>query len=163
MTQTKQNNKKDVSEVFLERLEALDAGDQARLKRNAGNRLAEARGALGTFYNLLPPGVPTYHEEIYFLVATLYPWAEGGGEGNIGASLRRARNKDNAKGLDRRVEILLDADEAQLAFRLRQTVRFLQSNRIAIDWRQLLKDLLSWNTSQRFVQQRWARSYFVEP
>lgn len=153
----------DKIETFFERLERLDAGGRARLKRNAGNPLAASRsGALGLFYNLLPPGVPQYHEEKYFLVATLYPIAEDGGQGNLGAALNKARNEKNAKGLNRRVEILLDAQGEQLPFRLRQAVRFLHSNRVRLDWRRLLADLLNWDSPKRFVQQQWARSYFAD-
>ena len=153
----------DKIETFFERLERLDAGGRARLKRNAGNPLATSRsGALGLFYNLLPPGVPQYHEEKYFLVATLYPIAEDGGQGNLGAALNKARNEKNAKGLNRRVEILLDAQGEQLPFRLRQAVRFLHSNRVRLDWRRLLADLLNWDSPKRFVQQQWARSYFAD-
>jgi CRISPR type I-E-associated protein CasB/Cse2 len=155
--------KNEKIETFFERLERLDAGDRARLKRNAGNPLAESRsGALGLFYNLLPHGVPRYQEEKYFLAATLYPITEDGGQGNLGAALYKARNKDNEKGLNRRVEILLDADEEQLPFRLRQAVRFLHSHRLPLDWRRLLQDLLNWDSPKRFVQQEWARSYFVD-
>lgn len=157
-------NQSDQIDAFFERLERLDAGGRARLKRNAGNSLAESRAALGLFYNLLPPGVPTYQEETYFMVATLYPLAEGDGQGNLGAALRRARTKDNAKGLDRRVEILLDADEGQLSFRLRQAIRFLHASRdrVRVNWPRLLEDLLRWNSPKRFVQEQWARSYFAD-
>jgi CRISPR system Cascade subunit CasB len=155
-------NQRNKIDEFFERLERLDAGGRARLKRNAGNSLAESRGALGLFYNLLPPGVPAYQEETYFLAATLYPLAESGGPGNLGASLRQARTKENKNGLDRRVEILLDADEAQLPFRLRQAIRFLHSSRVGVDWPRLLEDLLRWNSPRRFVQEDWARKYFAD-
>ncbi len=157
-------NQSDQIDAFFERLERLDAGGRARLKRNAGNSLTESRAALGLFYSLLPPGVPVYQEETYILVATLYTLAEGDGQGNLGAALRRARTKDNAKGLDRRVEILLDADEGQLSFRLRQAIRFLHASRerARVNWPRLLKDLLRWNSPKRFVQEQWARSYFAD-
>ncbi len=147
---------------FLEHLAALDRGDLARLRRNAGRPIAEARDALGLFYRVLPLGVPPYQEETYFLLATLYPLADGGGTGDLGVLLRHARQDRNAKGLDRRVEILLDADATQLPFRLRQAVHFLHSNRVRMDWARLLANLLSWNHPERFVQKQWARSYFGE-
>lgn len=147
---------------FIANLEALDAGERARLKRNAGHRLAEAHHtALGLFYKILPPHVPRYHEEIYFLVATLYPLAESGGRGNLGAALHQAQNTHNKEGLHRRVEVLLDADETQLAFRLRQAIRFLQAQRVPVNWPGLLKDLLYWTHEDRSVQQAWARAYFA--
>ena len=145
---------------FIARLEKLDAGDRAKLKRNAGKTIAEAHEVMGFFYGLLPPGVSQYHEEVYFLLATLFPLAASGGKGDFGNHLRVAQNSQNSKGLDRRVEVLLDADLNQLHFRLRQAVHFLQSCRVHVNWVQLLEDLLQWSHPDRFVQQRWARSYF---
>jgi len=148
--------------AFINRLEKLDPGDRARLKRDAGCTLAEAQSSLGLFYSLLPYNVPHQQEEIYFLVATLFPLAEGNSKDDLGGSLKRARQeKKNAKGLDRRVEILLDADLTQIPFRLRQVVHFLKSNRVPVNWPGLLSDLLYWTHPDRFVQQRWARSYFA--
>ncbi len=149
---------------FIERLADLDAGERARLKRNAGKTLAEARDtALALFYRLLPPGVPEYQEETYFLVATLYPFAEASTDGNLGDALRQARAVVGSRqGLDRRVAILLDADAAQLPFRLRQTIQYLAANRVAVNWAQLLEDLLSWNHPDRWVQRNWARAYFAD-
>ena len=146
---------------FINRLERLDPGGRARLKRSAGERLTEAR-EIAFFYSLLPSGVQERQEEPYFLAATLFPLVDGGGKGDLGASLRRARNDKNAKGLDRRVQALLDADEAQLSYRLRRAIFFLQSNRVRVNWVRLLEDLLRWNSSTRSVQRHWARSYFGE-
>ena len=146
--------------LFISRLERLDAGDRARLKRNAGKTLTEAHNALGLFYNLLPQGVPQYQEEVYFLVATLFPFAEGGSGKDFGTHLYLAQSTKNSKGLDRRVENLLDADFMQLHFRLRQAVNFLHSCRVHVSWQQLLDDLLQWDHPDRFIQKRWARSYF---
>ena len=149
---------------FCERLEQLDAGERARLKRNAGRTLAESHNVLGLFFRILPPNVPRYHEDTedtYFLVATLFPLAESGDEGSLGHALYRARDKKYAQGLDRRAEILLDADQEQLPFRLRQAVRFLDSKRVAVNWPRLLKDLLAWGHPNRYVQENWARDYFA--
>ncbi len=150
-------------EAFVARLGKLDTGGRARLKRNAGRSLAEARDVLSVFYRLLPPGVPPYYQEDYFLVATLYPLAEGGGRGNLGTTLRAARSPTNGTGIDRRVEVLLDADGEQLPFRLRQAIRFVYSQRVRVDWSQLLRDLLGWDHPERYVQRRWAEAYFGEP
>lgn len=147
---------------FLVNLSTLDAGDKAKLKRDAGKTIAEAQ-SIGLFYRLLPYGLNATQEEVYFLVATLYPLADGGGKGNLGAMLHRARDPKNHKGLDRRIEILLDTDAKQLPFRLRQAVRFLKSNRVKVNWQQLLQDLLRWNYSGRTVQKQWARAYFALP
>ena len=146
--------------TFCERLAELDAADRARLKRSAGRSLAESGDALGLFYRILPAGLSGASEEIFFMLATLYPLAEPGEGGNLGATLRRARSESNGAGLDRRVQILLDADAAQLGFRLRQAIRYAQSQRVAVAWPTLLRDLLYWDHPDRFVQRAWAQSYF---
>jgi CRISPR system Cascade subunit CasB len=61
---------------------------------------------------------------------------------------------------------LLDADEDELPWRLRQIVSLTTASGIALDWPQLLKDLLGWDHPDRYVQRRWAREYWgasVEP
>jgi CRISPR type I-E-associated protein CasB/Cse2 len=146
---------------FISRLERLDPGGRAKLKRSAGERLVEAR-EIAFFYSLLPNGVQEKQEETYFLAATLFPLADEGGRGDLGESLHRARNDKNAKGLDRRVQSLLDADEAQLPYRLRRAIFLLKSNRVRLNWARLLQDLLQWNSPTHFVQRQWARSYFGE-
>lgn len=149
--------------LFIARLGRLDSGGRARLKRNAGRSLSEARRqAFGLFFSLLPPGISDYQSEMYFMVATLFPAVEAGSSGDLGDSLHRARNDYNGKGLDRRVIALLDADQGQLPDRLRRTLYFLQSNRVHVNWEQLLDDVLAWNAPERRVQRRWARSYFTE-
>ena len=85
-----------------------------------------------------------------------------GGSGNLWDSLFEVRTPKNGKGLDRRMEILLDADEAQLSYRLRQAIHLLQSKNARVNWPQLLEDLLSWTSHSRFVQRRWAQSYFAK-
>lgn len=149
-------------QTFIARLERLDAGERARLKRNVGQSLAEARSVLGLFYRLLPPNVYPGVHELYFMVATLHPLAEGVHGRNFGATLRAARTPANGPGLDRRMEVLLDADTDQLPFRLRQSVRLAQSNRRGVDWTMLLNDVLLWNHPDRWAQRRWAQSYYGE-
>ena len=148
---------------FCTRLEGLGPGEKARLRRNAGRTLAESHSVIGLFFRLLPPGVPHYHEEMYFLVATLFGLADGGGVGSFGDALFRARDprREANPGLDRRIEVLLDADQDQLPFRLRQAVRFLHSRRVPVYWPRLLQDLLGWGHPRRYVQENWARAYFA--
>ena len=148
--------------TFVDRLAKLDAGGKARLKRNAGKSLDEANSNLGLFYSLLQHlGVPTSHEGKYWLIATLFPHTEAATSGNFGAALRRARSAQYRKGLDRRVEALLDSDDTQLAYRLGQTIRFLHAQRVAVNWQSLLADILQWEHPSRFIQKQWAKAYFA--
>ncbi len=175
--------KEDFSLTFVRRLRKLDPGERARLRRNAGLAMKESHNAMGLFYKKLVYDriLREYEEETYFLVATLFTFqkkhkfnSENVGEEkeeqmaskNFGKSLgeikRRmnAKKKDSAKGLDTRFERLLDADEQQLPFYMRREVQFLFNNGGSVDWAKLLKDLLRWNHSDRYVQRGWARDYF---
>ena len=159
------DEKTSTIDEFVDRLNQLDAGERARLKRNAGNTLAQSRGVHALFFRLLPFGVPRYQEKWYFLMATLFPLADSSNKGNLGTALRLARTNhpEREKGFDRRFEVLLDADDDQLPFRLRQIVGLLKSAEVPINWPQLLRDLTRWNDYRRFVQEQWARSYYAAP
>ena len=153
---------------FIAALEQLDAGGLARLKRNAGHTLAEARDVYRAFFQALPYTVGERLHEDYFLIATLFPLAGNrANAGNFGDTMRRvklARGGDEsgrANSLDRRFEALLDCDRQHLHFRLRQAVRLATASEQAIDWTQLLLDIIGWDHPERRTQLRWARSYFV--
>lgn len=147
-------------DAFVKRLADLNAAERARLKRNAGLSLAESRDVLGLFYRLLPATVPEWQHEQYFLVATLYPLAKGTDKGDLGSMLRAARSPSNGAGLDRRMEVLLDASRDELRFRLRQAIHYANSQRVRVNWAALLDHLLLWDRSDRLVQKKWASSYF---
>ncbi len=168
-------------DAFIHNLSQLDQGEYARLKRNAGKTLAEARQVHLLFYQkILPYGVSLpWQEEQYFLVATLYPFdklqrsrehpAAGDADAAIktpaapastlGDSFRRARSEQNETGLNRRLARLLDADAQQLPFQLRQAVLRLTADWIPINWSQLTRDVLNWTHPNRYVQRNWARDY----
>jgi CRISPR system Cascade subunit CasB len=154
---------------FLNNLAGLNAGAKASLKRDAGKELAEAH-SIGLFYRLLPYGLSASQEEIYFLVATLYPLAGNSDAKNLGTSLKtlrlnKKRRREPTESMDKRFEVLLDADKGQLSHRLRQIVKFLISGeqKIGVNWAQLLTDLIRWQYPSRSVQKQWAREYFALP
>ena len=63
-----------------------------------------------------------------------------------------------------RVRGLLDCrwnvGDGALAHRLRQMVKLADGKSVPVDWESLLKDLLNWEHPERWVQKKWARSYF---
>jgi CRISPR system Cascade subunit CasB len=153
----------DEVEAFIDRLQEADVGERARLKRNAGQSLGEGRGVLPLFFRILPRTVGRGRDvETYFLVATLFPLNPESGTGDFGQTLLRVARAPhvNRDGVDRRMAILLDAHRAELPFRIRQAVRLAASHDRRVDWRRLLADLLRWESPTRFIQKRWARSYF---
>lgn len=175
----KQERERQVA-AFVRNLSQLEDGDRARLKRNGGKPIAESRDAHLLFYRrVLPYGAPAWQEDRYFLLATLYPLdkgqrerdrrrqrgeaddapAEAGRAVSLGDSFRRARTDLNKEGLDRRFARLLDADGDELPFHLRQAVRRLTNDGTFVDWAQLTRDVLNWDSPRRAVQRHWARDY----
>lgn len=171
-TITPQQRRHDQVQTFIAALGALNAGGRARLRRNAGRTLAEARDVYRVFFQALPNDIHERQEDDYFLVATLFPLVPHTSHvGTLGSSLHRVRqirNGTNAgppNSLDRRFQALLDSDREQLSFRLRQVVRLIAADRadVPLDWVCLLQDILNWTHPSHFVQMRWARDYFVGP
>lgn len=172
MTTETTRRRQEQAHTFIAALAKLDAGGRARLKRNAGRSLAEARDVQRVFFQALPYEVHERQQEDYFLIATLFPLVpHSSTAGSFATTLRTVHrqrsstsNNDNRlSSLERRFQALLDSDREQLPFRLRQAVRMVAAPRDAahLNWEQLLLDVQNWEHPQRFVQQRWARDYFV--
>jgi CRISPR type I-E-associated protein CasB/Cse2 len=171
--------------VFRGRVKAERQGEGvagARLGPNNG-RLAMLRrgcGARDPVEGRCPwlleiiDGVST--EPIAFLVASLlaqYSTADirGGrhrASENFGATWKRAIFGNSSKSIERRFHMLLDSEidpmtgDGDLAYRLRQMVRYAASKGIGIDWPVLLADLKYWNQPEKHVQKRWARAFFSD-
>lgn len=151
-------------QTFIGKLrEADDSAAYAQLKRNAGKTVSEARTIPPLFWQSLPYNLYPDQEERYFLVATLFPFVKDTNDSdrNFGSVLKRIRNEQNEKGLNRRFTALLDADEQQLPFRLRQLIMRLKGQEnIHLNWALLLYHLTHWEHDGRWVQLNWARAYF---
>jgi|HigsolmetaAR202D_1030399.scaffolds.fasta_scaffold00038_9 CRISPR type I-E/ECOLI-associated protein CasB/Cse2 len=165
MTDTQSIRQRTIA-AFIAELHQLDAAGRARLKRNAGRSLGEARNVHRVFFQILPSGVvyPNVQED-YFLIATLFPLCKARtSPESFGATMRRVRQErsrsENYNSLDRRFENLIDSDREQLPFRLRQMVRLINASKEALHWESLLSDLLAWDYENRPVQLRWMRDYF---
>ena len=175
---------KDAS-AFERKLSLLTRGQLAQLRRNVGQPLP-GRG-VAWFYGLLDHNLEyrAFHDEVCFLVATLYDInrvqtkEKNRHFGSLGKSLFQLRQQKikasasgddagAAKSLDRRFQILLDADfdegaTSELAFRLRQAIQLLKSGNIGFSPAYLICDLLYWSHPDRKVQKRWAQDYYDAP
>jgi len=159
----------EAAREFVARVRALDRGELAALKRNAGRTLGEARGVMW-FYRLLDPR-DRWNPEIAFLVATLMGLNQHEGIGNFGKSMRELARRHNADSVDRRFRILLDSQfglvdgrrpgGGELAYRLRQIVKLAASKEVGVDWPQLLADLRQWTHPDKWVQRKWAESFYA--
>jgi len=161
---------KTPEQQFVERIEKLDTGELAMLRRGCGERdPVEGRcpWLIAHIY-----GVAS--EPTAFLVASLLAQYKTSDirvgnhriEGNFGITWKQAVAGTDSESIRRRFHILLDADydpwtgDGDLPYRLRQMVRYAASKGVGADWPTLLIDLKFWNRPERYVQKRWAGSFF---
>ncbi len=159
----------NLAEDFVAHLKKL-AGENGGNPNRAA--LAELRRSLtqapGTYvraYRYVPPYVHNLFQEqrdAYFLVAGLFAsHVDTASDESLGASIKKLyREKDSSESVEKRFITLLDADETQLPYRLRQMVSLLKSEDIPVDYLSLLQHLTHWSHPDRWVQQRWARDFY---
>ena len=103
-----------------------------------------------------------WNEECFYLVAALFgrhPKGDSAG-GDFGWSCRELQEETGGESFERRFVALLASDPAGVGVHLRHAMSLAASKNIAVDWSQLLRDLEQWGHPQRFVQRRWARSFW---
>lgn len=159
-------------QTFIQKLSRASRGDLAILKRASGTSIADSRNALGVFYKYLPGSITNaFLEEMYFIVATLYPFNDYSSSGNFGSTMRRVKQKHSSESTDQRFINLLNSKVdringsimvEELAFRLRQCVKLASSREAGVNWIKLLHDLQWWSHEDRFIQKQWAKAYFSE-
>lgn len=166
---TKQATQPDSADRFVERVEKLDNGALAQLRRAAGDRLHERPELL--WFAGVTRGPES--EGVDFLVATLLAQystatirARGHrANGNFGRTWKLAIGPAPSESIRRRFDILLNSDLAwdgggDLPYRLRQMVRYAAAHGVGVDWPQLLRDLRRWPYAEKRPQKEWARSFF---
>ncbi len=75
-------------------------------------------------------------------------------------SVRRRTKSDS---IEKRFTTLLDSDPDELRWRLRSALTLIASQGIALDWQQLLNDMLRWHHHHRPVQTKWAQIFWDVP
>lgn len=162
---------KTKEQEFIERVEALDSGKLAVLRRAVGAR-DPIEGRCPWLVALVQGATS---EAIATLVASLLAQYSNADiragrhrlVGDFGHTWRKAISGKSTESISRRFNVLLGCDfdpytgEGDLPYRLRQMVRYAVSKKVGVDWPQLVADLRSWNHPDRFVQKRWARSFFA--
>ncbi len=154
----------EANDRFIGYLEGLrdNRGALANLRRGLG----EPPGTVASMYRYIVPWIsadtPSWREEAYYLVSALFAYhPDPGGEGSMGKHFANARDPQTENvAIERRFTALLSAHPDDLGTYLRQAVSFLKSKEVPIDWRQLLRDVMAWGHSERYVQQRWARDFW---
>ncbi|MFH1620292.1 MAG: type I-E CRISPR-associated protein Cse2/CasB [bacterium] len=145
--------------AWLEKLNEEGRKAKAVLRRS----LAFELGAYVPAYPYVEPFLKgeenQWKREMYYLVAGLWAahWREGrpGAPQSIGAACAKITNSAST---ERRFITLLDADEEQLAYRLRQMMALLKEQ--PINYESLLTGLLYWNDDRKRTQNAWARDFY---
>lgn len=152
---------------FVEYLTSLreNRGALAALRRGLG----QPPGTTASMYPYIVPWLPAKarprQEATYYLVASLFAYhLQEAGTGNMGhhfARTREAGGDDTA--IERRFTALLAAHPDDLPTYLRQTISYLRSKEVAVNWQQLFTDLQRWGHVNRPVQKAWARAFWGRP
>ncbi|MFQ5510031.1 MAG: type I-E CRISPR-associated protein Cse2/CasB [Leptospirillia bacterium] len=150
---------------FIERLEALSAGD-SKVRAVLRRSLAFAPGEHVPAFPYVEPFVrdtdSAWRRKVLYLVAGLWAdhWREGraGPLRSLGAACAAHRDESGSESTERRFIALLDADPEQLPHRLRQMIALLGEQ--AIDFEALLQGLLYWNSEGKRTQNAWARDFY---
>lgn len=149
------------ADPFVSHVAALDPGAKAALRRSLAFPPGTWPGAFPYVERWVPRDSGGWERTVYYLIAGLQALSRSSSNhGDLGRATKRLQEKTESGSVEQRFLALLDADEEQLPQRLRQLITLLSSHDIAPDWARLRRDLLRWNHQDRYVQQRWARSYY---
>ena len=154
---------------FVTYLETLidDRAALAALRRGLG----QPPGTVPDMHRYVIQRLPDYArsgswtEQVYYLMAALYALhPESAAEGNLGDHFARTLdpNPEYNTAVERRFTALLVAHPADFHFFLRHAISFLRSKEVAVNWHQLMWDVLKWDDPDKAtqIQKRWAAQFW---
>lgn len=150
---------------FIAHLQELimkdDRGALASLRRGLG----QPPGATAEMFRYVEPYLPQTRsrsqEAAYYLIASLFAMHPlSTSEGNVGTHMAQTRSEGGEDALERRFTVLLAAHSEDLPNYLRQTISFLKSKDIPINWNQLFWDIQNWDDEDHRVQKKWASAFW---
>ncbi len=150
---------------FIRYLQKLKADNNRAALASLRRGLGQPPGTVADMYRYVEPFLgqdARYKESAYYLVAALFAFhPKSTNEGNMGTHLAKTRTESGKEALERRFTVLLAAHSDDLPEYLRQAVSFLKSkDEEPVNWNELLRDLQNWGHEDRFVQKKWARSFW---
>jgi CRISPR system Cascade subunit CasB len=159
-----------LEERFIARLQKLAEGQERGALASLRRGLGQPPGTVADMYRYVEPFLgeqgsgARFKESAFYLVAALFALhPQSTDEGNMGTHLAKTRTENGADALERRFTALLAAHPADLPDYLRQSVSFLKSKDVPVNWNQLLRDLQNWENRddpKYSVQKKWARSFW---
>lgn len=135
----------------------------AALRRSLSEAPNARTGAYPYVERFLGEEVGAWQRKSAYLVAGLWALSRATEQaGDVGQAAARLSKAADSTSVEKRFLALLDADAEQLPNRLRQMIALMSSHGIAPDWHRLRRNLLNWNHPDRFVQERWAISFYAQ-
>lgn len=147
---------------FLERL-AKDENRAAlaALRRGLGKKPGAATEMMPYICPFLSDRDSLHERGAKFMIASLFAWhPESATMGNLGDHLKRIPTPKDSDSTARRFKSLLNCNVESLHYHLRQAVSLLKSKGIHVNWHRLYDDIRYWSHPEKFVQQKWARSFW---
>jgi CRISPR type I-E-associated protein CasB/Cse2 len=158
---------------FIRYLEQLrdrdDRAALASLRRGLGAAPGAATEANRIIQRGLTADTKDYLEIACSIVAPLFALhSQAGGEGNMGQHFRALcepiqPGEALPSNVERRFMALLSSDAEELPDTLRQAVALLKSKEVAVNWRQLLRDVMGWTHEDGYVRKQWGRAFWRAP
>lgn len=147
---------------LLELSQGQQRGELAVLRRGLSQPPASDMAMYAYVARFIPEKLRgSYAEKVYYLIAALFAYHPLNTlQGNFGAHMHAAVSEANQEATERRFVVLLNAHVDDLPDYLRQAVSYLKSKDVAINWETLFKDLQQWSHPDRFIQRRWANSFW---
>lgn len=153
--------------TYLQSLvEKQERGALAALRRGLGQPVGQAPEMYPYIIPFLPESLHPEQEAVFYLIASLFAYHPlTTDEGNLGRHLAAIRNDRNQEALDRRFTALLAAHPDDLPAYLRQTISYLKSRDVPVNWERLLRDLSYWSHPEYGPQVRknWANAFWGRP
>lgn len=139
-----------------------DRGALAQLRRGLGKPPGSSIEMMPYIVPFIPRDARSSYSHAAFTVAALFAiHPESTDRGNMGDHMRRLfKISGERDSIELRFRALLNAQIDSFPYHLRQAVSLLRSSSIAINWDSLYGDIVHWSHPEKFVQRRWANSYW---
>jgi CRISPR system Cascade subunit CasB len=158
-----------MSQALIDRLWKLERAELAELRRSLAFDAGTYAPAFRIVESYAMNASSRFRSDMYYLVAGLFALVERPNPDkpapqieprNLGQSIAELFvDRQRSKSVEDRFIALLDADAEQVQYRLRQMIALLKDT-AKIGWTELLQDLTNWNSEDKFVQRKWAKSFY---
>ena len=165
---TDENKKDPKTSAFVEYLQKLRDRDDRAALASLRKGVGKPPGTVVEMFRYVVPftGEKTtrWDQDMHFIVGSLFALHPlKGGSGNFGNVFRRIKGKTDSDSVEGRFMALLNCHEDQLQNHLRHAVSLAKSKDVPVNWNELFRELRSWRHPDRWVQRRWAESFWGGP